>query len=172
MYDRGTEQFNGVERENESIGYIVGNCRSRCKMCLTMQTKGSSRSHFLLKVEHILTIYGITPGTLFPEEFKDHHSSGYIAYKASAKKRGKDFLITSDEFHTVTAQECYLCGKQNTDTHSNGIDRFDNTIGYEFENCRSCCGDYNYMKRDYSFFDILEKCKQIHATHKCVDTDA
>lgn len=80
MYDRGTEQFNGVERENESIGYVVGNCRSRCKMCLTMQTKGSSGPHFLLKVEHILTVYGITPGTLFPEEFKDHHSSGYIAY--------------------------------------------------------------------------------------------
>ena len=171
MYDRGTEQFNGIERENESIGYIVGNCRSRCKMCLTMQTKGSSRSHFLLRVEHILTVFGIIDGSLRPEEFKDHRPV-YRSCKASAEKRGKDFLITSDEFHTVTAQECYLCGKPNTHTHSNGIDRFDNTIGYLFENCRSCCGDCNYMKGDYSFFDILEKCKQIHANHNCVDIDA
>lgn len=172
IYDRGTEQFNGVERENELIGYVVGNCRSRCKMCLTMQTKGSSRSHFLLKVEHILTVYGIIDGSLRPEEFKDHRGSGYSAYKASAEDRKKDFLITIDEFRTVTAQECYLCGKPNTDTHSNGIDRFDNAIGYELENCRSCCGDCNFMKGTYSFFDILEKCKQIDAVHNLVNIDA
>ena len=55
----------------------------------------------------------------------------------------------------------YICGKKNSITHRNGIDRFDNTLGYIESNCKSCCNTCNMMKNRFSYHDILDKFNKI-----------
>ena len=57
---------------------------------------------------------------------------------------------------------CYLCGKEPSDKHLNGIDRIDSKIGYEFGNILCCCGDCNYIKNEYNISDLLIKFNQIY----------
>ena len=47
-------------------------------------------------------------------------------------------------------EDCYLCGKQNTYEHCNGIDRVNSKLGYTVPNTRACCGNCNIMKNHYS----------------------
>jgi hypothetical protein len=163
--------FNGLGRENHSVGFVLNNCLSRCTTCLYLK-KSLGRISFVRRVEHILTFHGIIAGTLFPEEFPDHCSGSQSTYESSASSKDKGFLITNDEFDTIIAQDCYLCGKSNSNTHTNGIDRYDNDKGYEMPNCRSCCGECNYMKRAYKHDEVIEQFKLIYANNKCIDLGA
>ena len=82
--------------------------------------------------------------------------------KRRATLKSFEFSLTKLDHETITAKDCYICGKPNTQSHANGIDRYDNTIGYVLDNCRSCCGECNYMKREYSYDDLFDKFKLIH----------
>ena len=62
----------------------------------------------------------------------------------------------------IISQSCYLCGKESDDFHTNGIDRIDNNIGYEKNNVLPCCGDCNYMKREFNLDHLLIKYCQIY----------
>lgn len=80
-------------------------------------------------------------------------------YRASAKRRGKEFLLTEKEFVFLISQNCVYCGAEPSEgnagytrKHSqrtfkhNGVDRVDNSIGYTSENSVSCCGICNQSK--------------------------
>jgi hypothetical protein len=161
IQNRGTEEFNGVDRKNSAIGYVKDNCVSSCQMCNYMKNTVSVNV-FINRVEHILSYNNHVNGSFFPELFGDH-TPNFNAYKYRASERKIDFSITKDDFKNVTERECYICGKQNTITHSNGIDRRDNNVGYLLENCSSCCGQCNYMKRNYEYDDMFDKFKMIYS---------
>ena len=154
--------FNGIDRLDSSVGYAMENSVSCCSMCNYMKNT-VSESVFVRRAEHILTYNGLIDGRLCPELFGDHKGVSYNDYKYRAtKKKNLDFTTTPDEFDMIRMYDCYLCGKENTTIHRNGVDRFDNLIGYTPDNCRSCCADCNYMKRNYSYDDMLEKMKLIY----------
>ena len=71
----------------------------------------------------------------------------YDTYKKRAEDRfsGQN-ILTEEEFKNISKQDCYYCGKDGP----NGIDRVDNSIGYEFRNCVPCCKHCNYVKCDLS----------------------
>lgn len=113
----------------------------------------------------------------------DKGHSGFIrlfnGYKKSAENRGFDFNLTEAEFRQFTKQNCYYCGiEPNSTMYSggqsskwseyiyNGIDRVDNNIGYKFENCVTCCGVCNLMKRDLSYDKFINKIITIAKRHK------
>ena len=153
--------FNGIDRRNSSIGYIIENSVSCCPMCNYM--KGPlTESIFLNRVEHILTHQKRIEGNLYPSCFIDHKKSTYKQYEFRAEKSNFEFSITYEDYIHVTNSPCYICGKINTDTNENGIDRYDNKKGYISENIRPCCGECNYMKIDYDFNDVIEKLMLIY----------
>jgi hypothetical protein len=86
----------------------------------------------------------------------------------SAKSRNIEFLLTEDDFNIITRKNCYICGKENKEIHKNGIDRFNNDLGYTIENSKPCCGDCNIMKRIYSFDEIIEKFCLIYERHRSI----
>ena len=43
----------------------------------------------------------------------------------------------------------------------NGIDRKDNAIGYEYDNCVTCCGRCNIMKNKWSHDEFISHIKNI-----------
>jgi hypothetical protein len=76
-------------------------------------------------------------------------------------KNSRDFLLNKKEFYKICKQKCYLCGKENSDFHKNGIDRLENSICYIKNNCIGCCYDCNMIKKNYKYKDLIKKCYDI-----------
>jgi len=151
--------FNGIDRCDSTKGYFLENCVTCCSLCNYLKHKTSVET-FIKRVHHIV-YYDIERSTIFKEVFPDVVSGNYKQYSISAKNRGIDFLISEGDFQTITKDSCYMCGKENNDNHRNGIDRFDNSVGYIESNCKSCCNTCNMMKNRFSYEDIITKFKKI-----------
>lgn len=155
--------FNGIDRKDQTKGYLLDNCVNCCQMCNYMK-KSLSDSTFIKRIEHILKYNNlIENGNLYPEIFSNHfYGVNFKSYQYSANQKKYEFEITESQFKEITSSECYICGKKNSEVHRNGIDRFNSKIGYLFYNCKSCCGECNYMKNNYDYNDIFEKYKLIY----------
>ena len=88
-------------------------------------------------------------------------SNLYAVYRHNAETREYTFNISKDVFLALTKQNCFYCGEPPSRVHSiqygvkpdgskyigyyvyNGVDRYDNTIGYNEDNCVACCFDCN-----------------------------
>lgn len=82
----------------------------------------------------------------------------YTRYKSQAKNRNYSFNLSFEQFMTFWGKDCHYCGDN---IKGVGIDRIDNFIGYDLENCVPCCEDCNRMKNIKSTNDFIEKCKKI-----------
>jgi hypothetical protein len=95
------------------------------------------------------------------------------SYKRGAKVRGFTFLLSKEEFYSLTQKECHYCGAPPAQVRKarvvgklssfiyNGIDRKDSSIGYETTNCVPCCWECNKMKSDTPYDKFIAKIKQI-----------
>jgi hypothetical protein len=146
-------ELNGIDRVDNNDGYNICNCVSCCKHCNYM--KNSLGVYiFVERCKYILIHKGLIKENQIPSNISDTARCGYLEYERRTEKRGMELFIDEDEFNKIISGDCYICGKKNSKTHQNGIDRYDNNIGYVFENCKPCCGECNYMKKnlDYDFF--------------------
>jgi hypothetical protein len=158
IQDKG---FNGIDRMDSSKGYELDNCVSCCDECNTM--KGAlDNSTFIKRTEHILTYNKIINCNLHPRAFANHSTINYNSYKQGAKSRNYVFELTQSDFDKIVSYDCYICGKQNSNRHKNGIDRYDNSIGYTTENIRPCCGQCNVMKKDMEYKYFINKLFKIY----------
>ena len=155
----------GIDRLDASVGYIFANSVSCCKICNYL--KGSlDVVTFLRRIEHILSYQKRIENNIRHDDcFGNAKMVSYNNYKGSAKYRGKYFELEQEMFDFIISKECYICGKQNSENHQNGIDRIDNSIGYIFENCKSCCSECNKMKRVLEFEIMLDKMMSIYHLH-------
>lgn len=81
-----------------------------------------------------------------------------LGYKRHARDRGLNWDLTHDEVSNIICQPCYYCGVINSNKRYtknckegfeyNGIDRVDNTKGYNINNVVPCCKICNYAKND------------------------
>lgn len=96
----------------------------------------------------------------------------YATYKWQASNRGLEFSLTKEEFKKLNFANCFYCGKppsQKLRSHVyNGVDRQDNAKGYTVENCVSCCGPCNDMKRTRTVKEFLDACRAVVAHQKVV----
>ena len=73
------------------------------------------------------------------------------SYKMSAKKRGLDFSLSTEDFNALLSQDCHYCGCEN----ARGVDRKDSSIGYYSYNVVACCKICNYMKKDHNYPEFI-----------------
>jgi hypothetical protein len=159
LQERG---FNGIDRIDSKFGYTLENCVSCCKMCNYMKLS-ISENVFLQRVEHILTYNGVIEnGNLYHSVFQNYNGSSFNYYKNRAKNKNLSFELDETTFSTIRFGNCYLCGKKTDENHKNGIDRVNNELGYVEGNVQTCCGNCNYMKRDYNLDDFMNKLKEIY----------
>ncbi len=94
----------------------------------------------------------------------------YNSYKRQAEKRGYEFNIVYDIFKQHIFENCYYCSeppsniaKQNYRSLTyNGIDRVDNSKGYQNDNIVTCCGECNWMKNRLTKDQFLDKIEKIY----------
>lgn len=154
--------LNGIDRLDSDGDYDTNNCVTSCTTCNLMKNCLDPLI-FVDMCEHILVHQGIkTTGSLHPEIFPNYVGSCFNRYKYSANKKHRDFQISINDFDIITQQPCYLCGKATlSGKHCNGIDRFDSSQGYILENCRPCCGNCNYLKKNTSYEQLIDHLVEI-----------
>lgn len=84
-------------------------------------------------------------------------------YVSNAKRQGREFALTDEQFRTLTSADCWYCGaspqkvsRTTTGTYVyNGIDRMDSFKGYTIDNCVPCCSVCNRTKNDLSAAEFL-----------------
>jgi len=161
--------YSGIDRKQSSLGYIIDNCVSCCKICNYM--KGSlDELIFFYRVLHILSYqkkiddkelcYDNCFGNINPKSIYFEH------YYKGAVKRNLPFELNKETFQAIILEKCYICGKENSNIHQNGIDRKDNEKGYFIENCVACCGECNFMKKNYSFELLINQLENIYCFQK------
>lgn len=92
----------------------------------------------------------------------------YKQYQSSAKRREYSFNLSELEFRTLTSSPCHYCGiaphrkyGESWKGYSlpyvcNGLDRVDNTRGYESTNVVPCCTTCNHAKHIMSYQEFQD----------------
>ncbi len=89
---------------------------------------------------------------LYPETYS------YLRYKYGAKHRNLEFDLTKEEFLQFYGKPCFYCGDA---FDNNGLDRVDNTQGYNKNNIVPCCHRCNWMKSDFTVEAFINHCENI-----------
>jgi hypothetical protein len=84
-------------------------------------------------------------------------------YESNARRRSISFSLTLDEFKIFWNKPCYYCAGP---IEMVGLDRVDNTKGYEITNVVSCCARCNKMKNDLDQQSFLAHCVLIVEKHR------
>jgi len=67
-----------------------------------------------------------------------------------------------EQFEELTSKPCSYCGGwSNKELKFTGIDRINNSRGYEIDNCSPCCKFCNFLKRDFSRREFIRFCNKI-----------
>lgn len=86
-------------------------------------------------------------------------------YKKGATDRNLTFNLSREQFEDLIIKPCYYCGScceskqmynKREMVYYTGIDRVDNSIGYEINNCVPCCKICNILKKAVTK-QIIEK---------------
>jgi len=154
-----TETVNGIDRMDNCSHYTVSNCVPCCKLCNFTKIALDANT-FVQRCAHISVCHG-GEGEMNHTIWKDSKCSTYKAYTTRAERKELSFELTRETFDNIRDDVCLYCKKENTKTHSNGIDRSDNTLGYTSENSVACCGECNYMKGALHQSEFVKLCKKI-----------
>lgn len=149
----------GIDRIINEKDYEDGNMVTCCKTCNIM--KNTISLDFFIKIcKHISSMQGLSEFEEYYPECFDNYINGVKFHKY--KERMNIYSdLTQELFDEITKNNCYLCNKENSDIHHNGIDRVDSKIGYITENMKSCCGRCNYLKNVFVLEDFLNHCFMI-----------
>jgi hypothetical protein len=90
-------------------------------------------------------------------------------YKRNAKTRGHEWNLTREAAVALMTSPCVYCGSKPANTVTTdrmkmpyqGIDRFDNNVGYQTDNVVPCCWICQRMKTDNSPEVFLGQIKRI-----------
>ncbi len=177
--------INGIDRVDNNKGYLKDNIVACCFICNRMKHT-LDLDEFISKLYYINyyiknKISLITNDIIikYPNTLTSGRTS-YASYKRRAiEERKKEFTLTEIEYNNLLNGCCYLCGIFTSKQHSNGIDRFNNNIGYIIDNCRTCCGHCNNIKNEipigilYHYIECIlsNKLLQIHIYRQLKDND-
>lgn len=157
------DRVNGIDRMDNAVGYVPDNCVPCCETCNFLKACLDPLT-FIERCRHIAGVEDR------PDAWIDKKYVSYKMYLRNSNKKNKEFAITEEEFQTLTSQACTYCSKQNSATHTNGVDRVDSSRGYTLDNCVPCCGECNVMKKTMSDVEFRDACAAVarHGHVPCV----
>lgn len=153
---------NGIDRIESDGDYTKDNCVACCKMC--NYTKGCLDIVTFIKRSEYISVANnrIAPTKINEDIFHNYKSCSYEHYRYRAYQKNIGWNLTEENVIAIKKRPCYICKRQAKGQFSNGIDRIDNTKGYSLSNCASCCGECNYMKKDFNIDVLLDQMLKIY----------
>jgi hypothetical protein len=162
------KSLNEVNSNGSRYWVCLCNCGKEFKVSTSSLNSGVSSCGCIQRRKFIQSHIGKPSCNL---KQKGRSSSNIIrqSYKDNAKKRGLSFNITYEQFIFLTSQDCFYCGEPprqsmvkrshnfncNGIYYYNGLDRVDNSIGYEYNNVVPCCKVCNRAKFQMSKQDFI-----------------
>ena len=168
---RDKHTTNGIDRINNAIGYIDGNCVPCCKRCNVAKHTKSARE-FVALVSKISPRESIQCNYRIDEiALNRYYNRGYLI---PAQNRNLEFTLDLACFKTLVTSTCHYCGAEPRRLADhvlkrmplNGIDRVDNTIGYTKSNCVTCCSSCNFLKHNMNIDEFLAWVKRVQEYQK------
>lgn len=160
-------EVNGIDRIDNNKGYLKENVVTCCEACNI--AKGSQHpQEFIDKLYSINRYYKelIKISNDVVDKWKETYLSKsnpkLSIYVKSANTRNIEFKLSENEFNNIISNSCYLCGLETSDINKNGIDRINNKKGYILENCKTCCGHCNLLKRNLLYEKLLEISERVY----------
>lgn len=128
-------------------------------------------------------------GCLFKDRIKEVNSQRILPnkagpinklfgrYKREAKNRKLEFSLSKEQFIELIFKDCFYCGDKPHREYSivkeqnkkedniliyNGIDRKNNTVGYNINNCVPCCYTCNKMKMEMNSDIFIKQINKIY----------
>lgn len=121
-------------------------------------------SHYHRMCQHCARKAAIDKCTL-PDQLSKWHRMIRV-YKKNAATFKREFLLTDEQFVTLSKGKCHYCGAEPMENSygvvSNGIDRIDSGRGYSADNVVPCCRICNVMKNKLSHEDFLKHISDIY----------
>lgn len=156
----------GIDRldPNIKIGYTINNCVPCCEMCNRIKRLLPYKIFLKMCTQIVsnLKIWDIESNkNIIPDKIAVKFSGAIGDTKKKNEERCIEFKLSKDEFYAIKQNNCYLCGKENSEDHLNGIDRVVNTKSYTINNCKSCCGTCNIMKGKYDLRNFIRQVVRI-----------
>lgn len=163
---RGSDEIGpiGIDRIANDKDYQIDNVVPACfHPCNKMKGKLDYQK-FISRCIHIATHLGFFHGSLSPELFHFKRKASMASVKNDAEKKARErkqsineyfFRLTELEFQKIILDPCHYCGLQPSFREA-GIDRVNNKIGYEYDNCVSCCSVCNFIKGDLDVADFFQ----------------
>jgi hypothetical protein len=161
----------GVATRKASTGarIIRWNCKCECgnealQVAAASLTNGRSRSCGCLRLESCRS-----------KKIRKHTKSVFdyvkMHYECGAYSRKLSFTLSDDNFMSLITGPCYFCGapplkanphgRDRETFRYNGVDRLDNSRGYEWDNCVSCCTTCNRMKLAAGASEFAAQCFKV-----------
>lgn len=79
-------------------------------------------------------------------KFKRSPKGRYGYMKSDSKDRGLSCTLTLTEYASLISNPCFYCKEPLPVSRCTGLDRIDNSKGYDVGNVLPCCGDCNYLR--------------------------
>jgi hypothetical protein len=149
----GNDDLNGLDRVDSSGIYSLANTVPCCGVCNAMKLTFST-DEFIWNVRKIIDKWILdktSDDIIKMSSVARLRPLGKDKKRMENGKKDKTCKLTDDERIHLLASECYLCGR----APALGIDRVDANKGYVTENCKPCCTQCNYMKKDWMLEEFI-----------------
>lgn len=164
-----------VNKRIESIKYTIWECICDCGTIKNIMASN-------LRKGHVKSCGCFRKDSQSKRARKEPGRNGFSTlknkYKKNAKQRKLKWDLNDEQLMLLFKGNCYYCNSipkqvckaerystEEAAIHSqfiyNGIDRINNNIGYEFENCVSCCKMCNWMKLNFELNEFFSKIEEI-----------
>ena len=146
----------GLDRINNDGCYEYDNVVPCCGVCNIMKSN-MSMEHFIQYIS--LIVQYSNNESKNNNTFGIKHKRFYGNFEDKQYKKNNNYCdISQSQINEIKTKNCYLCGVPK----SGGIDRYDNTKSYTYNNMRPTCYLCNYLKSDLSYDNFIIMCQAIN----------
>jgi hypothetical protein len=159
----------GISRNNKVLWLCTCDCGASTVKVGELLRSGKTKSCGCFKAELLKrgnVVHGGNPA----------FNRWFCGYKCGARSRKLSWSLSREFCQQITQLPCHYCDRPPIRTiasgnHSfvfNGLDRIDNSLGYEADNVLPCCWDCNISKsqRSYQEFTCWIKSVYVNLTKK------
>lgn len=150
-------KLNGLDRVNSLGKYDDYNTVACCATCNNIKN-AYDIDEFIMAIRLIHKCNRCTSENSNIEKRELLPAFGGRADLRLAKAKDKTNELSYEQQLSLWCSPCYLCGM----SPAFGIDRLNSSENYKEDNCKPCCSQCNYMKKDLSYNDFIKHVDYIH----------